>query len=81
MTPEEAKEHFGSQSAVARVLGVAASSVSEWFTAGRIPLGRQYQLELASSGALRAEKPANRCMPSPRKSKAKRTERRAVVPA
>ncbi|HQR22432.1 MAG TPA: Cro/CI family transcriptional regulator [Burkholderiaceae bacterium] len=60
MTPSEALEHFHTKAEIARVLGITPPSVSEWFDAGEIPEGRQYQLEIASGGLLRADLPANR---------------------
>lgn len=52
-------EHFGGVSRTARALGLAQSSVSEWKTEG-IPECRQYQIELATHGKIRADKPALR---------------------
>jgi hypothetical protein len=60
MSPSEALAHFRSKAEIARVLGIRASSVVEWFDANVIPEGRQYQLEIASGGLLRADLPANR---------------------
>jgi hypothetical protein len=60
MTPKQALAHFGSQAEIARVCGIKQPSVAEWFEAGAIPEGRQYQLVLASGGTLQADKPANR---------------------
>jgi len=60
MTPQDVLAHFRTQAEIARVLGCAQSSVAEWFDAGKVPDGRQYQLELATRGALRADRPANR---------------------
>jgi DNA-binding transcriptional regulator YdaS (Cro superfamily) len=60
MSPKEALDHFKTQAEIARVLGVKPPSVSEWFDLGVFPEGRQYQLELATKGKLRADLPANR---------------------
>lgn len=60
MTPQEVLNHFGTQAEIARVLGCGQPSVAEWFEKGKVPEGRQYQLELATAGTLVAEKPANR---------------------
>lgn len=60
MSPTEALDFFKTKAEIARVLGVKPPSVIEWFDAGVIPDGRQYQLELASAGALKADQPANR---------------------
>lgn len=61
MTPQEVLSHFGTQAEIARVLGCKQPSVAEWFLPGaKVPEGRQYQLELATGGTLKADKPANR---------------------
>jgi DNA-binding transcriptional regulator YdaS (Cro superfamily) len=60
MTLEDLQKHYGTQVSIAQALGIAQSSVSGWFQSGRIPDGRQYQIELATEGALRADKPALR---------------------
>lgn len=51
--------HFGGVTKTARALGLAQSSVSEWNVTG-IPECRQYQIELATGGKFRADKPALR---------------------
>lgn len=60
MTPAQVLEHYGTQAEIARVLGCKQPSIAEWFEKGEVPDGRQYQLEIASDGALKADKPANR---------------------
>lgn len=60
MTPQQVLDHFGTQAEIARVLGCKQPSVAEWFDKDEVPEGRQYQLELATGGALKAAKPANR---------------------
>lgn len=60
MTPQQVLDHFKTQAEIARVLGCKQPSVAEWFDKGEVPEGRQYQLELATNGTLRADKPANR---------------------
>ena len=45
---------------MAFALGKRQSTVSEWFQHGRIPDGAQYQIELATAGVLKADKPACR---------------------
>lgn len=57
MTPRDVIDHFVTQTATAEALGIAQSSVAGWVAAGRVPIGRQYQIELATGGALKAEKP------------------------
>ena len=60
MTPQELIDYFGSQSAAAAALGITQPSVWDWLQAGEIPESRQYQIQLATDGALRADKPALR---------------------
>lgn len=60
MTPQDLINFFGSMSAVARALGCKPQTVSEWVAAGKVPEGRQYQAEIATTGKLCAEKPALR---------------------
>lgn len=56
MTYDQAISYFGSPSAMARALRVKAPSVMEWKSG--IPELRQYQIELASHGLLKADLPA-----------------------
>lgn len=60
MTPQDLLVFFGSKSAIARALGCKPNSVSEWFDAGQVPDGRQYQAQIATNGALKADQPALR---------------------
>lgn len=64
MTPNDALEFFGTKSEIARVIGIEVPSVCGWFEKGEIPEPRQYQVELATNGQLRASKPADRRKPS-----------------
>lgn len=45
-------EHFGSQTALARALGIKQPSVAEWFERG-IPIPRQYQIQVITDGAFK----------------------------
>lgn len=63
MSPEQVIEHYGSQANVGRALGVSQPSIWEWVQNGRVPLVRQYQIELATAGKLRADRPADRSDP------------------
>lgn len=58
MNYTQAIAHFGTESALARALGVKPPSVSEWKDG--IPITRQYQIELATKGKLKADIPALR---------------------
>lgn len=60
MKPEQAIEHFGSKAQLALVLGASLPTIYDWVNAGEIPEARQYQIELATGGALKADKPALR---------------------
>jgi len=60
MNIKQALDHFGSIPKMARALGVAPPSVYDWIAADAIPEVRQYQIELATDGALKADKPALR---------------------
>lgn len=59
MTRQDIIEHYGSQAEAARRLGVSPNTIGEWEHEG-VPEGRQYQVELATNGKLRASKPADR---------------------
>lgn len=54
MTTAEAINHFKTTVALARALGVTPSAISQW--GERPPLGRQYQIEVRTGGALRADR-------------------------
>lgn len=60
MSPQDLLTEWPSQAEIARVLGVKPPSVAEWFENGEVPEGRQYQVELATHGRLKADKPAVR---------------------
>lgn len=53
MLKEEAIKHYGSQSALARALGIAQASVAGW--SEYPPDGRQLQIEKITKGKLKAE--------------------------
>lgn len=73
------------QAEISRVLGVKPPSVAEWFENGAVPEGRQYQVEIASGGALKADKPAIRtpeaAAPHPAQSNQERAESLALAAA
>ena len=54
MKPSDLETHYGSQIEAARALGLDRRTVWAWFSRGAIPLGRQYQIELATKGKLKA---------------------------
>jgi len=53
MDRESAIKHYGTARALARALGVSEGAVSQWKAVPRL---RQYQLEVMTGGALRAER-------------------------
>lgn len=61
MTANDLLRYFGTKSKIARALGCSPASVAEWFDEGaKVPEGRQYQAQLATKGALKADRPALR---------------------
>lgn len=60
MSPKQLIEFFGTQAKAARALGLSQPTVAGWIVAGEIPEARQYQVEIATNGALRADRPALR---------------------
>ena len=60
MTPNDLLEFFGTKAEIARACGVEPPSITDWFASGEVPETRQYQIELATNGQLRASKPADR---------------------
>ena len=63
MNMQDLISHFGSQTAVARALGTSVQVVSAWKTKNRIPLGRQYEIQILTAGKLRAD-PAHAVSPT-----------------
>jgi hypothetical protein len=57
MKTSDAIAHFGSKSALAAALGIKPPSVYDW--GDEVPIGRQFQIELITAGALRATRPLN----------------------
>ena len=55
MKPEAAIQWAGNQRKLAKALGVTESAVSQWASAGLIPEGRAYQLEVLSAGLLKVD--------------------------
>jgi hypothetical protein len=56
MTLEEAIKHFGSQAALAEAIGKTSAAISMWKARGGvIPIDRQYQIQVASKGRLKAD--------------------------
>lgn len=56
MDLDQVVAHFGTQEKAAAALGMTQGSVSAWRKAG-IPVPRQFQIEVLTNGALRADRP------------------------
>lgn len=54
MNIQELIAHFGSQTAAAKAIGTSLQVVSAWKRKGRIPPGRQYEIQILTGGQLRA---------------------------
>ena len=53
MTTKEAAAYYGNQLAIARALGIWPTAVSQW--GKRPPLLRQFQIQVLTEGALKAD--------------------------
>lgn len=57
MTIDELGIYFKyNQSDIARLLGIKRNSVYLWFKKGKIPITRQFQIEVLTHGALKADR-------------------------
>jgi hypothetical protein len=61
MTKNEAIKYFGSSVALARALGITRGAVTNW--GDRIPIVRQYQIQVLTDGSLLADELANQDQP------------------
>lgn len=57
MTPDQVFEFYGGKTSTANRLGISYQAVQEWDTKGKVPPGRQFQIEVDTQGALKADKP------------------------
>lgn len=73
MDTQDLIDHFGTLTNAAKAIGTSIQVVSAWNTKNRIPLGRQYEIQVLTGGKLRAN-PARQVSP-------KRRSRREGVPA
>jgi DNA-binding transcriptional regulator YdaS (Cro superfamily) len=55
MTKQQAIDHYGSAANLARALGISRGAVTNW--GDKIPPSRQWEIEVLTEGALRAERP------------------------
>jgi len=58
MKTQDAINYFGGRDLLADALGIDRTATYHW--GDYVPNARQYQIELATNGALKASKPANR---------------------
>ncbi|HEO1391270.1 Cro/CI family transcriptional regulator [Legionella pneumophila] len=57
MSIDELGSYFKyNQSEIARLLGIQRNAVHRWFKTGKIPLTRQFQLEVLTNGELKADR-------------------------
>lgn len=54
MNKKDAINHFGSAAKLARALGLTRAAITLW--PERIPIGRQYQIEVVTQGKLVADR-------------------------
>ncbi len=59
MTYEQVLSYYGTAANIARAFDVRSASVAAWKRDG-VPEVRQYQIEIATKGKLKADKPAMR---------------------
>jgi hypothetical protein len=55
MKTSDAISHFKTKAALAAALGIKAPSIYDW--GDEVPIGRQFQIELITDGALKATRP------------------------
>lgn len=56
MTISEVLNHFGSGRQVCMALNIKPQNWTQWQKNGKIPYGRQFELEVLTKGALKASK-------------------------
>ncbi|GAG47906.1 unnamed protein product [marine sediment metagenome] len=56
MTPKEVIKYYGSRDEVLELLDIKRQSLDLWLANGRVPLGRQYELQILTDGQLVAGK-------------------------
>jgi len=55
MTTQDLINHFGTQAKAAAALGIKQPSIAGWVANGKIPEGRQYQIQILTGGVLKAD--------------------------
>lgn len=61
MTPQQVIDFFGTQEKTAQALGIRQPSVSDWVTNGKVPPGRQFEIEIRTNGQLKADPELMKC--------------------
>ena len=56
MKLQEAIDYFGTKSEMARALGIEPQSITLWVDDDRIPILRQYHIQVVTKGKLKADK-------------------------
>lgn len=57
MTPQQVVDYFGGGSIpeAAKKLDITYQAISQWFAAGKVPRGRQFELQDLSNGDLKVD--------------------------
>ena len=55
MTTDDLVRYYGTQAEAARAIGLSQAAISRWAVEGEVPIARQCQYELLTSGTLRAD--------------------------
>lgn len=57
MTVNQVLEHYGGVAETARALGITYQAVQQWVDKNAVPVGRQWEIQAKSQGALTADQP------------------------
>lgn len=59
MTPQQVVDYFGGDTAsipeTAKQLDITYQAISQWFAAGKVPRGRQFEIQDLTNGALKVD--------------------------
>lgn len=55
MNPEDVIDYFGGVADTARALNISYQAVKKWVDQGKIPVQRQYQIQVMTDGELTVE--------------------------
>ena len=56
MTYQELLEYCGTAANISKLCNITSGAVAQWKTNNRVPLSRQWEIELKTKGKLKAEK-------------------------